>query len=97
MAESLFSTTNLLKETQEGRLVELIVDEALRYLGAGGSEDDAVPPCGAYGAHNQVHSAELSRSNRRTLIFPPERSIIDLHKPNRSAGSVTAISSQVRS
>ena len=77
--------------------MELIVDEALRYLGAGGSEDDPVSPCGAYGAHNQVHSAELSRSNRRTLIFPPERSIIDPNIPSRSAGSVTAISSQVRS
>ena len=77
--------------------MELIVDEALRYLGAGGSEDDAVPPCGAYGAHNQVHSAELSRSNGRALIFPPERRIIDPNIPSRSAESVTAISSQVRS
>lgn len=97
MAESLFSTTNLRKETLEGRLVELIVDEALRYLGAGGSEDDSVPPCGAYGAHNQEHSAELSFSSNRALLFPAAWSIIGLHKPNCSAGSVTAISSQVRS
>ena len=83
----MFSTTDLLKETQEGRLVEHIVDEALRYLGAGGSEDDAVPPCGTYGAHNQVHSAELSRSNRRTLIFPPERRIIDPHNPIAPQGA----------
>ena len=52
--------------------MELIVDEALRYLGAGGSEDDPVPPCGAYGAHNLKHRRVGSLRVSRFAVLKPK-------------------------